>query len=118
MTRGDETASPDSVRHGDEAKAGEHPNMKGAGLHTTGKLVWQYSVPQVPSDKQRARSIEPLSADKVASTARSSRTKLESNINDSQEKSSLSDDSSRFPSSAKRGTAAAEQYGRISICMK
>ena len=61
-----------------------------------GKLVWQYSVPQVPSDKQRARSIEPLSADKVASTARSSRTKPDSNINDSQEKSSLSDDSSHF----------------------
>lgn len=29
LSRGDETASPDSVRHGDEAKAGEHPNMKG-----------------------------------------------------------------------------------------
>ena len=103
LTRGDKTASPDSVRHGDEAKAGEHPNMKGAGLHTTGELVWQYSVPQVPSGKQRTRSIEPHSADKVARTARASRTKPESNINDSQEKSSLSDDSSRFPSSAKRG---------------
>ena len=61
-----------------------------------GKLVWQYSVPQVPSDKQQAGPIEPLSADKVASTARLSRTKPDSNINDSQEKSSLSDDSSHF----------------------
>ena len=62
-----------------------------------GKLVWQYSVPQVPSDKQQAGPIEPLSADKVASTARLSRTKPDSNINDSQEKSSLSDDSSHYP---------------------
>ena len=38
-----------------------------------GKLVWQYSVPQVPSDKQQAGPLNPLSADKVASTARLSR---------------------------------------------
>lgn len=56
-----------------------------------GELVWQYSVPQVPSDKQQAGPLNPLSADKVASTARLSRTKPDSNINDSQEKSSLSD---------------------------
>ena len=78
-----------------------------------GKLVWQYSVPQVPSDKQRARSIEPLSADKVASTARSSRTKPDNNINDFQEKSSLSDDSSHFSIIGEEGAAAAaEWYGR------
>ena len=62
-----------------------------------GKLVWQYSVPQVPSDKQQAGPIEPLSADKVASTARLSRTKPDSNINDSQEKSSLLKKNQVFP---------------------
>ena len=61
-----------------------------------GKLVWQYSVPQVPSGKQRTRSIEPHSADKVARTARASRTKPDNNINDFQEKSSLSDDSFHY----------------------
>lgn len=78
-----------------------------------GKLVWQYSVPQVPSDKQQAGPIEPLSADKVASTARSSRTKPDSNINDSQEKSSLSDDSFHYSIVGEEGAAAAaEWYGR------
>lgn len=79
LSRGDETASPDSVRHGDEAKAGEHPNMKGAGLQK-GKKVSDF---------------------------------LRYNINDSQEKSSLSDDSSHFSIIGEEGAAAAaEWYGR------
>ncbi len=79
LSRGDETASPDSVRHGDEAKASEHPNMKGAGLQK-GKKVSDF---------------------------------LRYNINDSQEKSSLSDDSSHFSIIGEEGAAAAaEWYGR------
>ena len=79
LSRGDETASPDSVRHGDEAKAGEHPNMKGPGL-------------------QKGEKVSDF---------------LRYNINDSQEKSSLSDDSSHFSIIGEEGAAAAaEWYGR------
>lgn len=53
-----------------------------------GKLIWQYSVPQVLFDKQQAEPLELLSANKVASTARMSRAKSEINITSSGEKSS------------------------------
>lgn len=72
-----------------------------------GKEVWRYtgSTPNkisqegssvISASKQRTGPLYPLSAENTADTASTSRTKPVSNINDSQEKSSLSDDSSHF----------------------
>ena len=72
-----------------------------------GKEVWRYtgSTPNkisqegssvISASKQRTGPLDPLSAENTADTARTTRPKPDNNINDSQEKSSLSDDSSHF----------------------
>ncbi len=73
-----------------------------------GKEVWRYtgSTPNkisqegssvISASKQRTGPLEPLSAENTADTARATRPKPDNSINDSQEKSSLSDDSSHYP---------------------
>lgn len=72
-----------------------------------GKEVWRYtgSTPNkisqegssvISASKQRTGPLEPLSAENTADTARATRPKPDNNINDSQEKSSLSDDSFHY----------------------
>ena len=72
-----------------------------------GKEVWRYtgSTPNktsqegssvISASKQRTGPLEPHSAENTADTARATRPKPVSNINDSQEKSSLSDDSFHY----------------------
>ena len=89
-----------------------------------GKEVWRYtgSTPNkisqegssvISASKQRTGPLDPLSAENTADTARTTRPKPDNNINDSQEKSSLSDDSSHFSIIGEEGAAAAaEWYGR------
>lgn len=72
-----------------------------------GELVWRYtgSKPNkisqegssvISAGKQRTSPLEPLSAENAAGTARVTRPKPDSNINDSGEKSSTSGDGSHF----------------------
>ncbi len=72
-----------------------------------GKEVWRYtgSTPNktsqegssvISASKQRTGPLEPHSAENTADTARATRPKPDNNVNDFQEKSSLSDDSSHF----------------------
>lgn len=89
-----------------------------------GKEVWRYtgSTPNkisqegssvISASKQRTGPLDPLSAENTADTARTTRPKPDNNINDFQEKSSLSDDSSHFSIIGEEGAAAAaEWYGR------
>ena len=91
-----------------------------------GELVWRYtgSKPNkisqegssvISAGKQRTSPLEPLSAENAAGTARVTRPKPDSNINDSGEKSSTSDDDGIRFSIAPVWTGSAADYDRPSL---
>lgn len=77
-----------------------------------GELIWQYSVPKHNPASSEPNPLEPLSADKAASAARTSGTKSDTNITPSGEKSSESGDESIRFSVAPVWTGSAADYDR------